>query len=414
VPIKFKTTFLKSYSFSLVLIGSILLGSVLGVIFKQRAVFFKPFGDIFLNLLFTIVVPMVFFSLSSAVAVMTDGKRLGKILAWMMVIFILTGILASVVMIIGVKLYPPAAGMTLNMASKVASEHPGLAQQIVGTFTVSDFSDLLSKRNMLALILFSILMGLSASAVGEKGKAFTQFLLSANEVTAKALSYIMFYAPIGLGAYFAYLVGVFGPQLLGAYFRAMMLYYPVTLAYFFIAFSLYAYLAGRSRGVRAFWGNILPASLTAWATGSSVATIPMNLEAAEEIGVPQDIRELVIPIGATVHMEGSCLAAVLKLALLCGLFNVPFAGPETLIKTVGVAVLCGVVVSGIPGGGLLGELLIITLYGFPIEALPIITMIGTLVDPAATMVNAIGDNVSSMMVARVLEGPDWMEKPANL
>ncbi len=413
MTIKIKSTFLKSYSFSLFLIGSIILGSILGIVFKQRAIFFKPFGDVFLNLLFTIVVPMVFFSLSSAVAVMTDGKRLGKILAWMMVIFILTGILASVVMIVGVKLYPPAEGVTLNMASKISTEHPGLAEQIVGTFTVADFPELLSKRNMLALILFSILMGLAASAVGEKGKVFTQFLLSANDVTAKALSYIMLYAPIGLGAYFAYLVGVFGPQLLGSYFRAMVLYYPVTLGYFFVAFSVYAFLAGRFRGVRSFWGHIIPASLTAWATGSSVATIPTNLEAAEEIGVPQDIRELVIPIGATVHMEGSCLAAVLKLALLCGLFSVPFAGPETLAKAVGVAVLCGVVVSGIPGGGLLGELLIITLYGFPIEALPIITMIGTLVDPAATMVNAIGDNVSSMMVARVLEGRDWMDKPAG-
>jgi Na+/H+-dicarboxylate symporter len=304
--------------------------------------------------------------------------------------------------------------VTFTTTAKVSTERPGLAEQIVGTFTVTDFSELLSKRHMLALILFSILIGLAASAVGEKGKAFTQFLLSANEVMAKALSYIMLYAPIGLGAYFAYLVGVFGPQLLKTYYRAMVLYYPVTLGYFFIAFSVYAFLAGRSRGLRAFWGNILPASLTAWATGSSVATIPMNLEAAREIGVPQDIREVIIPVGATIHMEGSCLAAVLKLAVLCGLYNVPFAGPETLVMAVGVAVLCGMVVSGIPGGGLLGELLMITLYGFPIEALPIITMIGTLVDPAATMVNAVGDNVSSMMVARIMEGRDWMKKTVNL
>ena len=98
---------------------------------------------------------------------------------------------------------------------------------------------------MLALILFSILIGLAASSVGEKGKAFTAFLLSGNEVMSKALSYVMLYAPIGLGAYFAYLVGVFGPQLLGSYFRAITLYYPVAILYFVVGFSFYAYFAAQ-------------------------------------------------------------------------------------------------------------------------------------------------------------------------
>jgi Na+/H+-dicarboxylate symporter len=406
---KIKSRFLKSYFFSLVLIFAIIIGSLLGILFKERAVFFKPFGDVFLNLLFTIVVPMVFFSLSSAVAVMTDVKRLGKILTSMIVIFVLTGIIASIVMVVCVKLYPPASGITLNLVSNGSAEHPKLSEQIVRAFTVTDFGELLSKKNMLALILFSILVGLAASSVGEKGKAFTAFLMSGNEVIAKALSYIMLYAPIGLGSYFAYLVGVFGPQLLGSYFRAMAVYYPAALLYFFIGFSVYAYCAARGKGVTAFWSNIIPTSLTAWATGSSVATIPTNLAAAKRIGVPEDIREVVIPIGATIHMDGSCLAAVLKIALLFGLFNMPFEGAETICKAVGISLLAGIVVSGIPGGGVVGELMIITLYGFPIEALPIITMIGTLVDPPATMVNAVGDNVASMMTARILEGKNWIK-----
>ena len=405
---KFKSRFLKSYFFSLVLIFSIVIGSGLGICFKERAAFFKPFGDVFLNLLFTIVVPMVFFSLSSAVAGMTNAKRLGKILTWMIVIFVVTAIIASVLMIVCVKIYPPGAGMTLNLAVDAKTEQLPIAQQIVNTFTVSDFRDLLSKKNMLALILFSILIGLAASAVGEKGRAFTAFLVSGNEVVSKALAYVMLYAPIGLGAYFAYLVGVFGPQLLGSYFRAIALYYPVALFYFVVGFSLYAYFAAKGYGVKTFWANIIPASLTAWATGSSVATIPTNLEAAKRIGVPEDIREVVIPIGATVHMDGSCLAAILKISLLLGLFNMPFDGTETILKAVGVALLAGIVVSGIPGGGIIGELLIVTLYGFPLEAMPIISMVGTLVDPPATMVNAIGDNVASMMVARMLEGKNWI------
>ena len=143
-------------------------------------------------------------------------------------------------------------------------------------------------------------------------------------------------------------------------------------------------------------------------------SIPSNLEAAGRIGTPKDIREVVIPIGATIHMDGSCLSAILKIAVLFGLFHGNFTGPWAMATAVGVALLSGTVMSGIPGGGFLGELMIVTLYGFPIEAMPIISMIGTLVDPPATMVNAIGDNVASMMVARILGGPKWMKKPTEV
>ena len=284
------------------------------------------------------------------------------------------------------------------------------SDQIVRAFSVPDFPDILSKTNMLALIIFSILVGLAASAVGDKGKAFTVFLSSANAVMTKLMSFIMYYAPIGLCAYFAYLVGLFGPELLGSYARAMAVYYPTAILYFFVAFTLYAFLAGRLAGVGKFWSNIIPPSVTALATGSSMATIPANLQAAEKIGVPKDIREVVIPIGATTHMEGSCLAAVLKIAFLFGIFQMPFTGIDVILTALGIALLTGVVVSGIPGGGAIGELLILSLYGFPLEAFPLITMIGTLVDAPATMVNAVGDNVGSMMVARVLGGKGWMNQ----
>jgi Na+/H+-dicarboxylate symporter len=402
-------SFLHSYRFSLLLIASMIVGAVLGLVLNKDAAMFKPLGDIFLNLLFTVIVPLVFFSISSTVASMTNFRRLGKILILMVLLFVATGLIASVVMIFAVVLYPPAAGASIPLPAAVDVHHLKATEQIVRAFTVSDFSNLLSKNNMLALIVFSMLTGLATSAVGEKGKAFTAFLSSANEVMMKLISFIMYYAPIGLGAYFAYLVGVFGPELLGTYARAMTLYYPTALVYFVVAFSCYAFLAGRAVGLKKFWRQIIPPSLTALATGSSIATIPANLQAADNIGVPRDISEVVIPIGATIHMEGSCLAAVLKIAFLFGIFQMPFSGVEPILTALGIALLTGVVVSGIPGGGTIGELLILSFYGFPPEALPLITMIGTLVDAPATMINAVGDNVSSMMVARVLGGKRWMD-----
>ncbi len=405
--------FLRSYGFSIVLVASILFGAVLGIVFKKDAALFKPLGDVFLNLLFTIIVPLVFFSISATVASMTDLRRLGKILGVMVIIFVATGLVASAVMLAAVLVFPPAAGIHIAMPAAPELTTFSAAQQLVRAFTVPDFPMLLSKNNMLALIVVSMLVGLAASAAGEKGRAFTLFLDSAKEVMLKLISLVMYYAPVGLCAYFAYLVGVFGPDLLGSYARAVAIYYPTALVYFFLAFTLYAFAAGRTAAVKTFWKNIIPPSVMALATGSSMAAIPANLQAADKIGIPRDISEVVIPVGATIHMEGSCLAAVLKIAFLFGIFQMPFTGMETILTALGISLLTGVVVSGIPGGGTIGELLILSLYGFPPEAFPLITMIGTLVDAPATMVNAVGDNVSGMMAARILEGKNWMSNKNN-
>ncbi len=370
------------------------------MIFKTKAEVFKPLGQIFLNLLFTVVVPLVFFSLSSAVAGSKSLKRLGKIAGGMLIVFLITGIISSCLMLVSVKVYNPAKNMTFGQEELVLRETGNISQRIVETLTVNDFPNLLSRQNILPLIIFSILVGLASQAAGEKGQTFRNFLVSGSEVMGRLIKIIMYYAPIGLGAYFAYLVGVFGPDLLGTYARAVSLYYPVALLYFIFGFSLYTFIAAGRKGMKSFWINIPPAALTALGTGSSLAALPANLEAAERIGVPEDVREIVLPIGATIHMDGSCLAAILKIAVLFSFFGKEFAGFDTLAGAVGISLLCGVVMSGIPGGGFLGEALIVSFYGFSPEALPVISLLGTLVDPPATMINASGDTAAAMIVSR--------------
>lgn len=398
--------FLKSYKFSLILLASIAVGAILGLILKERAEALKPLGDIFLNLLFVTVVPLVFFSIASAVASMGDAKRLGKILGVMILVFIATSIVSSLAMLGMVKIFPMSAEGVL-LSAPAQTEAQKLSSQIVNAITVPDFRDLLSRKNMLALIVFAILIGLATLLSRREGDQFKNFLISGNAVMNKAIAIVMLYAPIGLGAYFAYLVGVFGPQLLGPYAKAMAVYYPTALVYFVVAFTCYAGLAGGGRGIRVFWGNIVPPALTAFATGSSVASIPANLKASEKIGVPEDIREVVVPMGATIHMDGSCLSAVLKIAFVYAVLGLDFS-TVPIGAVIGSALLSGIVMGGIPGGGFTGELMIMTLFGFPPEALPLMSMIGTLVDPPATMVNSTGDTVSGMMTARVLNGKNWM------
>lgn len=401
---------LKAYRFPLILVLSIIIGSLIGFIAGEKAEVLKPLGDLFLNLLFMIVVPLVFFSISSAIANMDSMKRLGKILGSMITVFIITGIIASIVMIVAVVAFPPAQGADISLTQPEDVEELSLADQLVATFTVPDFVDIFSRKNMLALIVFSILIGVATGLSGEKGKPFAKFLSSGSEVFMKVIQFVMYYAPIGLGAYFAALIGVFGPELIGDYARAVIVYYPVSILYFFIGFTLYAFIAGGKKGVSRFWKNILSPAATALATGSSVGTLPVNLDAARKIGVPKDIRETVLPIGATIHMDGSCLSAILKIAFVFGIFEMEFSGIETFLTAIGIAILSGTVMSGIPGGGFIGEMMIVTLYGLPIEALPLISAIGVVVDPPATMVNSTGDTVCSMMVTRHIEGKDWMDK----
>ncbi len=405
-----KKSIFEFYRFPLILIGSVIIGSIIGLILKDKATVLKPLGDIFLNMMFTIVVPLVFITITSAVANIASLRRLGKILTVMLLVFVITGFIAAVIMIVAVKIFPVAYGFNVPQEAVKNIKPLSTAQQIVKAITVSDFSQLISRKNMLPLIIFSILLGISISSLGERAKPVANLFNILSEAMVKMISIIMLYAPIGLGAYFAALVGSFGPKLLGSYARAMAVYYPVCILYFFIAFAFYAYFAGGKEGVSRFFKAILPPAITALATQSSIATLPVNLEAARRIGIPKDIREIVLPIGATAHMDGSCLSAILKISFLFGVFNVPFAGVGTYITAIAISILSGVVMSGVPGGGLIGEMLIVSMYGFPKEAFPIIAMIGYLVDPPATMVNATGDTVAAMIVTRILEGKDWIKK----
>lgn len=399
----------ESYKFPIVLIGAIFLGSFLGIHMGPKAKVFKPFGDIFINGMFTIVVPLVFVTISSSISSMTNMKRLGNILKSLFFTFITTGFLASILIIIIVKVFPPAQGVNLNLSAVNALEPFKTSDQIVKALTVSDFPELISRKNMLPLIIFSIFFGFCINLIGEKGQIISKGLDALAEVFLKMINILMYYAPIGLGAYFAALVGEYGGQLIGSYARAMLIYYPLCIAYFFIAFPIYGYVAGGVEGIKSLKHLISPA-ITSLATQSSIATLPVNLEAAEKIGVPKDIRDIVLPIGATAHMDGTCLSSILKISFLFGVFNMPFDGVGTYISAIILSIMGGVVMSGVPGGGLIGEMLIVTMYGFPPEAFPIVATIGYLVDPPATMINATGDTVAAMLVSRFVEGKNWMKK----
>ena len=400
----------ESYRFPMILLGGILIGAVLGGVLGEKAAVLAPIGDIFINLLFMVVVPLVFVSIVNAVGSMLNMKRLGKILGSMVGVFIGTGIFAAILVLIVVNIWPPAANTSIVMESSEMEEMADIGTMVVNTLTVNDFSGLMSRKNMLPIIVAAIFTGLAVAKCGGEESSFGKLMANLNDVIMAIVDMIMKFAPIGLGAYFANLVGEYGPQLIGDYGRCMLVYYPMCLLYGIVFFPLYAWFAGGTRGIRAMLSNIFNPAVTAFATQSSVATLPVNKEACDKIGVPKDISNIVLPMGATMHMDGSVLSAITKIAFLYGIFQMPYQGIGTYGMSVVVAILSAFVLSGAPGGGLVGEMLIVSLFGFPGEAFPLIATIGFLVDPMATCLNASGDTIASMMVTRLVEGRDWLEK----
>ncbi|MCM3667474.1 dicarboxylate/amino acid:cation symporter [Mesobacillus maritimus] len=410
---------LKSYRFTLILLGSIILGGIIGLIFGPKAQVIQPLGDLFLNLLFMMIVPLVFFSISSAIGNMSGMKRLGKIIGSIFIVFMLTALVAAILAIAGTSIINPLKDTDISAIEKLMIESGEISEpseeitflgQLVQTFTVTDFSLILSKGNMLQLIVFSVLFGVATALAGEKGKPIASLLSSGSAVFMKMVGIIMYYAPIGLGAYFASIIGQLGPQLLEGYARTFVLYLILTIIYYFGFFTLYAFISGGKTAVKIFWKNAITPSVSAIATCSSAACIPINLAAVRKMGVPNDIAETIVPLGANTHKDGSVIGGVIKIVFLFALFGKDMTNISSIISILAVSFLVGAVMGAIPGGGMIGEMLILSIYGFPPEVLPIIAVISTIIDAPATLLNSTGNTACAMLVARLVEGKNWIKK----
>ncbi len=417
--------FFKNYKSTIILLFAIIIGAIVGIIFKEKAVVLSPLGDLFLNLMFIIIVPLVFLNISTAIAKMTQPKRFGKIMVGIISVFIITSIVAVIIGLIStlpIKLVSTEDGEQIKSSleeitssdSEGSEDETSILQRTVNTLTVNDFSGLLSRNNIIAIIVFAIIFGIAAQMSGKKAKPVVDFLDSANEIIMNIVKIIMYYAPIGLGCYFASLVGTFGKEIAIGYVKTFVIYTIVAVLFYFIIYTLYAFISAGKKGVRAFWRNIIPPTVTSLATCSSAASIPVNIQSAKNIGVSDDIAETLIPFGTSFHKDGSIIGSVFKIMFLVCLFGTNISSIRSVLQILGVALVATLLVSAVPiGGGTISEMLIITMMGYPIAALPILTIIATIIDPPATMLNVVGDSSSSMLAARIVDGKNWMDKKKN-
>ena len=401
----------RNYRFLAILLGAMIAGCIVGWAAPEFAVKLKPFGTVFINMMFCIVVPLVFASISSSVAGMRSRKRAGKILGTTVAVFVITGAIAAFIMFVLMKVFPPVLEAWEDIPAEEIGEYATLSDMLVNFFTASDFVGLLTRRAMLPLIVFSLLFGFAANLAESGEGTITRFLEGLTEVMLKFVKVITCYAPIAFFAIFAGLVADYGSMITQSYGRAMLVYYPLCFIYIFTAFPLFARFGGGPGAIKIMFKHIARPAVVSLGTCSSVATIPTNMEVAEDTGISKDVSEMVIPLGATMHMDGSCFSCVLKIAFVYGVFGIDFSWGQ-LVPIILVAVLSSVGMSGVPGGGYIGEYIICSIF-FPAQmelAFPILVAIGNLVDPPATMINSSGDYVVSYIVSRYVDGKDWLQQ----
>lgn len=415
--------FLSNYKSTIILLVAIIVGAIVGIIFQEKATILSPLGDLFLNLLLVIIVPLIFLTITTSIAKMKTPKRLGKIMISIVGVFLVTSIIAVLIGFAStyfIKLVNPEDGEIIRTAMEEVimdeetteeKEEITIADRTVQLITVNDFSKLLSKENIIALLVFSIIFGIAMNMSREKAKPVLEFLVAANEIVNNIIKIIMYYAPIGLGCYFATLVGNFGASIAVGYLKTFIIYLIVALAYYFVMYTIYAFIAGGKKGIKAFWKNVIPSTLTSIATCSSAASIPVNVECTKRMGVPDDIAETTIPLGTSFHKDGSIIGSMFKIMFLVCLFGTSLATTGDVLGVLGIALLANLLITAVPiGGGTISEMLIITMMGYPVAALPILTIIATIIDAPATALNVVGDTVSSMLVTRVVDGKDWIRR----
>jgi len=406
--------FFKNYKSTLAILLGVIIGAIVGLIFKEETKILSPFGDLFLNMLLVVIVPLIFLTLTTSMYKMSSPKRLSKILISTIIVFVITSIVSVLIGFIATKTFnlvdsgdTEAIIETLDTELKAEEEDLNILERTVQAISVNDFSKLLSKDNILALIVISLLVGLAMNKSKEKAEPLFKILESATNVVINFINIIMYYAPIGLGCYFAVLVGTFGKSIALGYLKTFIIYLVISLIIYFVVYTLYAYIAGGKKGVKTFWKNIIPSSITAISTCSSAASMPVNIECTKKMGVSDDVAETAISLGTTFHKDGSVVGSVFKIMFLVYLFD---ANISTL-SILGTALLATLLVTAVPiGGGTISEMLIISTLGFPVYALPILTIIATIIDPPTTLLNVVGNSPSAMMINRIVDGKNFLNK----
>ncbi len=364
----------------------------------STASWFKAFGDIFVRLIRVVIPPLIFFTIAAATSSIANARKLGLILAWMLLLYIATSALAAYWGVLAGQIFAPGVGVGLQPPKEYKPPTPPSGIDILLSFFQTDFNNLLTVGGSMTMIIFAIILGVAVTLMGDEGRKVAYYLSLGSNTLIWFVRIVMYYAPIAVFAYAAWLMISYGPAMLGAYGKFLIAQYSFTFFHFFVIYSIIVWLGGLNP-IKYFKAQFTP-FVVAFTTRSSAVTLPVNMEAAKRMGIPDEVFKITLPIGATVNMDGTALYQALSAVFVAQLFGIPLA-PYQLPLIILAATIGSVATAAIPGGGTIMLAYVLAVVGLPLEGIGIMLVIDPIADAIRTAINVSGDNACSVLISRI-------------
>ena len=377
---------------------AMVLGLGAGVAMGPDAVLFKPLGDLFLNAIKMLIVPLVFCSLVSGVTAMNDSSKMGRVAIKSIAFYLTTGAVAITIGLLLGSFLAPGEGMNLVApVTESAGKAPSMMDTLVATIPANPIMSM-AKGDILQIIVFALFIGIAISGLGEKAEPVQKVIESAAEIMYRLTGMVMGFAPYGIFGLMAVVAGQNGLDVL------LPLAKVIGSVYFgcaFLVYGLYSFiLKANGLSPRKFLKATMNVQAVAFSTSSSSGTLPVSLQTCEQkLGLSKNICSFLLPLGATVNMNGTALYQG-----VCALFIAQAYGIEltmaNYITIIFTSTLAAVGTAGVPGAGLIMLSLVLTSVGLPMEGVALIAAIDRILDMARTWVNVQGDIVVTTLIAK--------------
>ncbi len=384
----------------------ILIGLALGIIAglelgAEGVAFAKawiaPLGTIFMNMIKMVIVPLVFSSLVIGVCSLGDIKKVGRIGVKTVAYYMVTTAFAIVIGLAMGEIFQPGAGISMpaEAAKVTAKAAPPIMQIIVDIFPTNAMEAML-KANMLQIIVFSLFIGVGITAVGEKAEYLKRTIDGLAEVSYKIVGMIMSVAPIGVFGLITPVVAANGPAVLLPLLKVVIAVYLSCILHAIIVYGALLKLVGKTNPI-AFFKGVAPASLMAFSSCSSGGTLPLTMSCAQKMGVSKEVSSFVLPLGATINMDGTAAYQGVCALFIAQLYGIDLTGAQylTIILT---GTLASIGTAGVPGAGFIMLTMILTALGLPLEGSALIAGIDRILDMPRTSVNITGDATVALLV----------------
>lgn len=378
------------------------LAVLLGSLFGESINFLKPFGDLFLRLIKFIIAPLILSTLVVGVASSSDPKQLGRIGLKTMVYYLATTAIAIVIGLLIAFMISPGKGVTLNSDGLVAPEAATQEPQSAITTLLNIVPDnpfaALASGNILQIIFFALFIGLAITLVGEKAQPVYRFFEGFSEVMYKITGIVMKVAPIGILGLLAPVVGQYGLSVLLPLLKVIVAVYLACILHALIVYST-AVKTFAKMSPLTFFKGISPAALVAFSTASSAGTLPMTIKNTNEnLGVPKKISSFVLPLGATINMDGTAIYQGVAVIFIAQFFQLELSFIQ-LLTVVLITILASIGTAGVPGAGMIMLAMVLSSVNMPLEGIALIAGIDRILDMMRTSVNIIGDASAAVVVA---------------